>query len=174
MKKKISVLSRIWKDPVGSKIISVAIIGLISFIYALIVREKDGVTFHDTFSKIYDLKLNVVYIICAILIYLIVKPLLKKEKPYYSKKQGELREFNKQRDDQNGILFKWDVYFDHSENPFIGDLTLFCTKHDEIPIRFMDNKCPINGCLNNRKSINLYFVKNAIESGLIARWDIIK
>lgn len=174
MVKKASLLNQIWKDPVGSKIISVAIVGLISFVYAWIVNKKDGVTFYNTYNKIYELKFRVVYLIIAIIVYSVVRRLLRKEKSIYSKKQKELRDLNNQRDDQNGVLFKWNVYFDYSETPFIGDLTVFCTKHDKIPIRYIHNKCPINGCPNNRGSIRIDLVKNSIESGLIDRWDNIK
>ena len=76
---------------------------------------------------------------------------------------------NNETDPQTGILFRWGVFFDY-DTPFISDLTAFCTKHPGAPIRFIDNSCPVRDCENHRNRIDLYQVKNIIESELIDKW----
>jgi hypothetical protein len=70
-------------------------------------------------------------------------------------------------------LFKWGVFLDY-ETPCISDLTAFCTKHGDTPIRFMGDSCSIQGCENSIQRIDRLAVKNLIESDLIDRWEKIK
>jgi|SRR5690554_2695122 len=114
-----------------------------------------------------------IFLIIAFVIILIGRRFLKDKKQFYSKKQSKLREYNKTEIAENGILLRWGVFFDY-ETPFISDLTAFCTKHGGAPIRFIHNRCPVQGCENNRIEFNEYGVKNAIESDLIDRWEKIK
>ena len=65
------------------------------------------------------------------------------------------------------------MYFDY-ETPFISDLTPFCTKHPGPPLRFLQNRCPIDGCENSRNLFNYHATKNIIESDLIDRWEKLK
>ena len=126
--------------------------------------------FNDALKQILEIKIAIVYVIAILIIYWITKIFFKKEINYYTKKQEKLRDFNKTIDQSSKILYKWVVYFD-DETPFIADLTAFCTKHGEMPIRFMDDSCPIRDCENSRQQINKYAVKNLIESDLINRWE---
>ncbi len=113
------------------------------------------------------------FVIVAVLIYLVGRRFIKKKEQYYSKKQQLLRQFNKTEITESGILLRWNVYFDY-ETPFIADLTAFCTRHDGPPLRFIHNHCPVSGCENSRNTLNEYALKNAIESDLIDRWEKIK
>ena len=167
------MIKKIWKDPVWSKVIAVGIIGLISIIYAKVKSASDEITFIDALRGMLDIKISLVYLFGAILIFLILKRIFKRKDGYYSAKQEKLREFNKTTDPNTDILFKWGVYFDY-ETPFISDLTPFRTKHDGPPIRFMNDRCPIRECENSRNHIDNYAVKNFIESDLIDRWEKIK
>ena len=164
------MIKKIWKDPVWSKVIAVGIIALISLIYAKIKSVSDEISFVDALKSLLDIKISVVYAIGIIIAFLILRRLFKKKDGYYSAKQEKLRQFNKTTDPNTGIQFKWGVYFDY-DTPFIGDLTAFCTKHDGPPIRFMNDRCPIQGCENSNNRIDNYAVKNFIESDLIDRWE---
>jgi hypothetical protein len=171
------MIKKIWTDPVWSKVISVGIIGLLTLGYTkfLIVTEK--VTFKEAFEKTLEIKIELVYIFLALVAYWILKyfhrKIFKKEKSSYSVKQQKLRLFNNNTDHNIGILFRWGVHFDY-DTPFISDLTAFCTKHGETPIRFISNRCPFNDCTNSHNRIDEYAIKNFIESDLIERWEKIK
>lgn len=171
------MIKKIWKDPVWSKVIAVGIIGLISLGYAKFLSAIDNVTFKEALDKILEIKISIVYVLAILIIYWILawlfKQIFKKEKSIYNAKQQKLREFNKTTDTETGILFKWGVFFNH-ETPFISDLTAYCTKHGETPIRFIGIHCSIQGCENSRKIIDKYVVKNLIESELIDKWEKIK
>ncbi len=171
------MIKKIWTDPVWSKVISVGIIGLLTLGYTKFLSVTENVTFKEAFEKILEIKIEVVYVFLAPVTYWILKyfyrKIFKKEKAYYSIKQQKLRSFNKTIDPSTGILFRWGVYFDY-DTPFISDLTAFCTKHGETPIRFISNRCPFNDCTNSHNRIDEYAVKNFIESDLIDRWEKIK
>lgn len=174
-KKAIMMFKKIWKDPVWSKVISIGIIGLITLGYTKFLSVTENVTFKDSFQKILEMKISLIYVFLAIVAYWLIAFLLKKflhkEKGYYTPKQDKLRSYNKIKDNEAEILFKWKVYFDNSGTPFISDLTAFCTKHGEPPIRFINNRCPIQNCKNSKQVIDVYSVKNYVESDLIDKWD---
>ncbi len=114
------------------------------------------------------------FTIFSIIIYLIGKKMLQKEKSHYSKKQLKLREFNNMEITEANVLMRWDVYFDSANKPFIADLTAFCKKHVGPPLRFIQNRCSVRDCENNRIEFNEYGMKNAIESDLIEKWEKLK
>lgn len=171
------MFKKIWSDPVWSKVISVGIVGLITLGYTKFLSVTEDVTFREAFNQILEIKIALVYVLLALVAYWILayifRKLFKKEKAYYSTKQQKLRSFNKTIDPKTEILFRWGVYFDY-DTPFIADLTAFCTKHGEPPIRFMGHRCPSPDCPNSRQQINEHAVKNFIESELIDRWEKIK
>lgn len=167
------MIKKIWTDPVWSKVISVGIIGLISLGYAKFISVTEKITFKDAYKEIFEIKISIVYVLGLVLLYWLLKMIFKKKKTTYNKQQRKLRTFNKTIDQNTGIQFTWGVYFDLDETPFISDLTAFCTKHGEIPIRFIGNSCQFQGCVNS-KPINYNIVKNMIESDLIDRWEKLK
>jgi len=171
------MIKKIWSDPVWSKVISVGIIGLLTLGYTKILSLTEEITFKEAFNKILEIKIAVVYVFIAIVAFWILKfffkRIFKKEKSIYSKKQQDLRSFNKTTDPNTGILFRWGVYFNYG-TPFIADLTAFCTKHGATPIRFINNRCPFHDCTNSHNRIDEYAVKNFIESDLIDRWEKMK
>ncbi|MCJ8166118.1 hypothetical protein MKJ04_14825 [Pontibacter sp. E15-1] len=109
----------------------------------------------------------------ASLIYLIAWRGFHKGNQFYTKKQRKLREFNKTEITEASILLRWGVFFD-IDTPFISDLTPYCTKHEGAPIRFIHNRCPMQGCENSKIQFNKYGMKNLIESDLIDKWEKIK
>lgn len=134
------------------------------------VREVKIGKWISTEFKLYEI---ISFLVIALLIYLLGKKLLTKEKGFYTKKQKQLRLDNNETDPQTGILFRWGVFFNY-DTPFISDLTAFCTKHSGAPIRFIDNSCPVRDCDNHRNRIDIFQVKNIIESGLIDKWEKMK
>lgn len=167
------MIQKLWKDPVWSKVIAVGILGIISLIYAKIISTTEEITFSQAYQRIFDIKIRLIYIIGIILLLIILKRIFKKEKSYYSSKQKKLREFNNSKDPNTDILFRWEVYFDYN-TPFISKLNAFCTKHEGPSIRFINDRCSIQGCENSRNRIDLHMVKNLIESDLIDRWEKMK
>jgi len=171
------MLKKIWKDSVWSKVIATGIIGIITFLYLQFIRISEKITFKEAYNKITDVKISVIYVLGIVLIFLILKAIVKRiffdKKSLYNKKQKKLREFNKLKDDEIGILFKWIVYFKHNGTPFINDLTGFCTKHNEVPIKLINGNCPMNDCDNYRIKLDEFKIENHIESMVINEWDII-
>ena len=171
------MIKKIWSDPVWSKVISVGIIGLLTLGYTNFLSVTENVTLKEAFNKILEIKIEVIYVFLTLVTYWILKltyrKIFKKGKSYYSSKQQKLRSYNKTTDPKTGILFKWVVFFDYNV-PFISDLTAFCTKHGDTPIRFIGDCCPVQGCENSRQIIDTHVVKNLIESDLIYRWEKIK
>lgn len=165
------MLKKIWKDPVGSKIIAWSIIGLIGIASIKITSLAKGITFNEALEKFYEFKVRIIYVLITLLLTFILIRVLKKKKSYYSKTQKKLREFNKSLDPETEILTKWNVYFKTNGNPSISDFEMFCKKHDDVPIRFIANRCPVQGCENSRIRIDEYGIKNHIESMVINDWE---
>jgi hypothetical protein len=170
------MIKKIWNDPVWSKVISVGILGLISLGYIKFVSVTEKISFKESLQQLFELKIPLVYVLVAIVLFLILKRLFRKKKTSntnsYTNKQDQLRTFNKIIDPPTGIQFKWEVWFD-GNTPFISKLTAFCTKH-QPPLRFVNDSCPIPDCENSRQRIDRQVVKNLIESDLIDRWEKIK
>ena len=132
------------------------------------------------FSFEIRIKIAVLFIIIvlSITIYLIISRFNKKI-TIYSRKQRKLQKFNEFRDEQNGLLFRWGVYFEYSGEPFISELTAFCIKHEGPPLRLVDNRwgslfCTYPDCKTKIEKEGARVVQNAIESDLIDRWVKIK
>lgn len=169
---------KIWSDPVWSKVIATIIGAILFFIFASIKSWYDEVSLSDVFTELLDYKVKVIYLVFCFLLFLILRGLFKKEKSIpkktssiYTPKQAELRKFNKLKDDNVGVLFKWDVHFSYSNVPFIAELTPFCTKHGDLPIRFVNGYCPMHACANGIHRVDLTYAKNHIESILIHEYE---
>jgi hypothetical protein len=172
------MIKKIWADTVLSKVIAVGIVALITLGYTKFLSVSENVTFNEASDKILEIKVAVFYVLVAVLIYWIAswafkKKMFRKNSSIYTKQQHKLRELNKTADTEAGLLFKWNVFFDY-QTPFIADLTVFCTKHGQPPIRFMGDRCSIQGCENSHQQINMYALKNFIESDLIDKWEKLK
>lgn len=165
------MIKKIWKDPVGSKIISWLIIGAITLIAIKIKSSYDNESLKQTFYNLINFKVKIIYILICILIAYILFKIFKTKKSGYSKSQKKLRDFNKSLDKEQGLLLKWVVYFKRNGNPFITDLEIFCNEHGEVPIRFVGNNCSVRGCKNSRLNIDTYKVENHVESIVVNEWD---
>ena len=169
------MLKKIWKDSVGSKIIAAGIIALITFSYLKFESYSEKITLTEAYNKVVSYKVSLFYVLIVALLVLIstsvIKKLLKNQKGLYNKKQKELRKFNKTKDSETDLLFKWIVYFKQNGTPFIADLTAFCTKHEDAPLKLINGNCPIYGCENHKIRLDSYGAKNHIESVVINKWD---
>lgn len=170
-------IQKIWKDPVWSKVISVGIIALITFIYTLASSVFNNISIGQSLKNIFDIKIRLTYIVGILIFYYLgVKAYSSKVRDKYDeRKRKTLQEFNRMEDNDLGMLFVWKVHFD-GDTPFISDLTGFCNDHEGGPIRFMNEKCPVKGCKNNPEEnrFDLSLVENYIESQLIERWNRMK
>lgn len=171
---------KIWTDPVWSKIISVGIIGIFSYTVVLIgkyfLSDCQKLALIESFEKIINIKISIIYVLAILVanwIFFWLLKKIKKKKPLYNKKQLKLMEYNNMAQPETGLLFKWVVCFD-KETPFIAELNAYCTKHGEIPVRLMEGTCIIPNCKNSRRAIMLHGFKNLIESELIHKWDKLK
>lgn len=169
------MLKKVWTDSVWSKVIASTIIGLSLIIYTKIESISEEITFSESLKKILDIRISVVYVVGIILVFFILKSIIKKiyetKKSYYDKKQRKLREFNKMTNIGMGVLYKWNVYFKHNGTPFIADLTVFCTKHGDAPLKLVNSNCPMRDCDNNGINVDEYLTKNHIESLVLYDWD---
>jgi len=169
------MLERIWKDSVWSKVISTAIIGLVTFSFLKFKSITEKITFEEALSKITSIKISVFYLVIFILIITITKSIFQKlfktKGSIYNKNQKKLREYNKSIDIEMGIMSKWIVHFKHNGTPFISDSTFFCTKHNEIPLKLINGNCPIFDCDNHRINLDEFKTENYIESSVIHEWE---
>ena len=165
---------------------SVGLSGFLVYIFDKIWGDKIN---WEKFSQIkigewlsYEIKIKVLFLLLivsiAIILYLILKNYFVKDS-YYNRKQRKLRKFNQQSDIDNGLLFKWNVYFDDSGEPFISDLSIFCTKHNDPPLKLLHNDwgslfCSYKDCKTIIESNRIPLIKNTIESHLIDQWSKIK
>ncbi|MCY1660332.1 hypothetical protein [Chryseobacterium sp. SL1] len=160
-----------------SKVIAVGIVAIITLSYTKFLSISEKVTFKEAFDKILEIKIPIFYVLVGVIVYwivsVIVRKIFKKNSSIYTKKQRKLREFNTTQNNGDGLLYKWNVFFNH-QTPFIADLTIFCTKHGQTPIRFIGNKCSVSGCQNSQQEIDMYKLKNLIESTLIEEWEKLK
>jgi hypothetical protein len=115
----------------------------------------------------------IIFVILALIIYLIGKKFVGNKRKDYSKKQIKLMTFNNYIIEEPNILMRWKVSF-LNDTPFITNLTAFCQKHEGAPIRFIHNYCPVQDCENKRIVFNELVIKNEIESDLIDRWEKMK
>jgi hypothetical protein len=170
----IESFQKTWRDPVWSKVISVGIVALITFIYTWISSIFNNISIGQSFERVFNLKIRIVYLIAFWVLYNLTVKLIKNgnKNKYSDKKRKALQAFNRIENKDLDIIFTWKVHFD-GETPFIVNLTAFCTKHDGAPIRFINEKCPIGGCKNNseERRLDMSLVENYIESQLIDHWN---
>jgi hypothetical protein len=168
-----SMIKRIWKEPVGSSVISSIIIGILTLIGIKVKSNYDDKSFNETFNWTIDYQVKLSYVIGIIILLLIIRAIFKSKNDYYNRKQRKLRKFNYTVDPDLGIRSEWGVYFGDYGKPFIADLEFYCTEHGEAPIRFNHN-CNIKECKNSRINLDEYKVKNHLESLVINEWNKIK
>ena len=168
------MLKKIWKDSVGSKVISWLIIGVLTIVGLKIKSYYDKKSFAETFNWLVNFEIKLVYGIGAIIVFLILRKLFKPKKRYYNRSQRKLKKFNNNTDLEQGVRNEWTVYFGSNGKPFISDLEFYCTEHGEAPLRFYGNNCSMRGCKNSGLNVNQELAKNHLESLVINEWNKIK
>jgi hypothetical protein len=174
------MLKNIWKDPVWSKVISAGFLWLVALGYAYVKSLTDSISITQAVSQLSQPRVSVLQMLLGITIVLFVyfivkeigKPVESKSKSsIYNDKQTALRKWNKVEYPNEGVLFRWQVFFDFSGNPFIDELDAYCTKHGSTPLRFIGNSCSVSDCLNSNRQIDFNATKNQVESELIDKWE---
>lgn len=172
---------KIWTDPVWSKVISVGIIGIFSYIGFLFgkyfLSESQKIFLIESFEEVLKLKISVIYVIAIFIanwiFFWLFKKHFKRGKPLYNSKQLKFMEYNSLTQPELGLLFKWVVYFDN-ETPSVANLTGYCTKHGETPLRLIESRCTMPDCATARRPIDYNVVKNILESEMIHKWEKLK
>jgi len=165
MKKK---FISVWKDPVWSKVISAAILGLVVYIWSLV----EGISFEEKIVQIYNIKISIIYVVILTFLILIVVSLYNfftKPKTTLSR-TAKLRKFNKFKYININILVRWRVGMGVGSVPYIDNVDLFCSLHNP-PIKLMYGVCPVDNCTNNQLELSLKSVENDIESRVREEWD---
>lgn len=177
------MIKKIWNDSVGSKVIASIIIGALSFVVIKIKSSVDEKTFEETFSLLINYQVKLIYLVLGFILFLVIRSLYRF---FFRKKKDEQREggqslaekkitsINNLIDSKQGIRNEFTVYIGDNGKPFITDLEFYCTKHENVPLRFYGNNCPISRCENSFLNLDEYKVKNHIESILIDKWNKIK
>lgn len=111
-----------------------------------------------------------VFLVLSVIIYLLLRPLMHME-TFYSRKQKKLRKIDHSDDPKSGLLYKWKVDFEWTGKPFVTDLEIFCTKHGNMPQKFIENRCPVPDCINHNQAVNQKFIHNHWDSYLIRQWE---
>jgi hypothetical protein len=167
----------IWKDPVGSKVISAGIIGLLIYLYALTLKLLSGISISNTISKIafYEIKLWIILVavFSLFLITVFIQKIKAKKPTEHERKIEKIKKFTETKDDIRNILFRWKVGF-YQGMPCIYNLNPFCKNHGNIPIKYIGTQCPHITCTNSRNPLDLEKTKNHIESILIQYWNDIE
>lgn len=170
-----SLLGRVWKDPVGSKLIASAILFVLGIIYTAFNYElvKCWVT------NLYSINVSVIYVFLSCVLTLIVIRLLRfynREK--ISKEEEDLQkivQFNKFRLTNLNITLRWKVYF-QAGHPVPNYIKAYCTMH-KPPVLIDENssKCPFQDCLNHKQTVfNIAFADKFIATHLDAEWYRLK
>lgn len=156
------------------KILALLITTLFSGFGVYLFDKLWGDSFNWKEFKIMSYNLPWLYILLFVLLVFIGIFIYRKlidSDTFYTRKEKRLRKINRRADLKNGLLFKWVVYFDFSGEPYIQDLTVFCTLHGHVPSRCVNGSCVHNGCQNNNRRINMHLAQNQFESELIYEWD---
>ncbi|MFD1873319.1 hypothetical protein [Hymenobacter bucti] len=174
------MLKNIWKDPVWSKVISAAFLWLITLGYAYVKSITDSISIKQAVSQLSEPRVSVLQILLGITVILFLyfvireigKPIESNGKAsIYNDKQTILMRLNKVEYPNEGVLFRWQVFFDFNGNPFIDELDAYCTKHGSTPLRFIDNSCSVRDCSNSQRQVDFNATKNQLESELIDKWE---
>lgn len=173
------MISKIWKDPVWSKVISVIFVALGGVILAKIKSAYDSQTFKEAINDILNYQIKIIYVAFTIISFWIFKWIysilfskrLSNTNKLLEKNKNILRKVNTIIDKPQGIMMKWNVHFSSMDKPFVSDVNCFCTLHGELPIKFLWNQCPVENCKNAKKTLDSYAIDNFAESLVLNEWD---
>lgn len=82
---------------------------------------------------------------------------------------------------KEGLLFRWNVFFGSDDRPHITDLTPYCTKHENAPVKMTNGtvwgvkyECSYSNCKSKLSFDEFSKAKNMIESDLIQKYEDLK
>lgn len=99
---------------------------------------------------------------------------------YYTKRQKKLRLINQM--EVGNLIWKWDIFFNINKKPYVHNLTPYCPKHGEIPIKMeIGYRGVTSGYFCAYESCNSYVsnrmmqddfkkIKQIIESNIENEW----
>lgn len=158
---------KVWKDSVGSKLIALAIAGIIGYIYALI---KD-ISFTQLISQFWNIPVKLGYIFLVISALYIIS-LIRKRFKGLSRIQKEIKTFNSLEFVNFNVKAKWEIKFDKDKKPFAYNIQSFCTLHD-FPLILSRGRCTDAYCKNASLRFTSSDVKNEVDSRVIHCWDVL-
>lgn len=172
------MLKKFLKHPVSLESIGNGIGGVLTFIFlsiggllfAWIKSLVTNIPFQTVLKGIFNSKFRVLWVVIGILLFLIIR-LIYQQNSLKWKQRRFIQKNNKVEDDIKGILYKWTPYFKDDGSPSLIDLTIFCTKHEDMLIKLIDFQCPVNNCENSKTIINERITVSFLESLLISRWE---
>lgn len=127
--------------------------------------------------KLVTFQIHFGYIIATLAsMFLFKKIFLKEQKPlriYYTEEEKRLKKLNSYQNTQDGLLVEWEVNFKINGNPYVENLTLYCTKHPR-PVLLQEHKCPVcDRKKNTSKSKQIYLKESKIDPMLEDMWLVL-
>lgn len=146
------MFEKIWNDPVGSKVISAAIIGLLTLVYSLATK----ILYAEVWSNIYNIKISIVYVALGFGTLLIFRAYYKRAVKSIKPEQNHIVKPTYARDKfgVDNLIWDWEFRWDNSKNAFIiENLTPLCPEcQTKTTIRLGDygntafcSKCKLEG-----------------------------
>jgi hypothetical protein len=163
------MLKRVWKDPVWSKVIAAGIIAVASLLIVLLKSVVDKIPFQSTLKGFFDGKIRILWVVAGILLFLILRSIYQNNSLKWKKRQF-VKSVKKLENHDLHILYKFTIEFE-GDYPTIENLKIFCTLHEDLPLGFIDFKCPIYNCNNSRQALDEVRLINFLESILLDMWE---
>lgn len=166
-------LLSIWKDPVWSKVISVAIIAIVCGIYAAFNWEKTKNFFKEQYNNFINLNIPLYYVILfffilGLIIWVLSKLTITKVK---TKKEHFIGDDYRYTFDDVNILCRYSVgVSNYTGKPFIFNLKVYCNKHTPA-LELINGYCPVRDCSNDNVFIELFRVEKILEADIIHKWE---
>ena len=159
-----------WKDFRTSLLVTfIVFIG--GAVWTLIVKYANDVSFITAWEIVRDTNIKLWICIVLILIVIVLTRRISNPSSRLQRRRNKLKELNSNRDEEEGILFKWRIYFHYDGKPRVTDMTLYCTKHDPYPLKFAHDHCMVHNCKNNTRVLNIDAIEIGIQSMVDHKWD---
>ncbi|RXR35325.1 hypothetical protein EQG68_00065 [Flavobacterium piscinae] len=166
-------LLSIWKDPVWSKVISVAIIAIVGGIYTAYNWGRAKNFLKEQYNNFINLNVPLYYIILFILIlglfiWVLSKLNITKVK---TKKDHFIGDDYRYTFGDVNILCRYSVgVSNYTGKPFIFNLKVYCNKHTPA-LELNEGYCSVRDCSNDKVYIDLFKVEKILEADIIHRWE---
>lgn len=174
------MFKKIWKDPVGSDLIS-TVIGvtgafIITFMYSLFT----DMNVKDLILKLWnlDIKLGIALVTFSLLLiaFSVIKNVLKPKLSKIERLEILFSEkYNKILYTDLNITCRFTAFIDEYNNyPAIHDLRVYCNKHDPECLLTEYRGCRYQGCNNMPTGYSENAITQQIEAYLLKEWEKMK